>query len=95
MSLYPHCPWQLAQLAWLARLSVPHFCRRFRQVFHTAPIDWLRRERITHAKRRLVESGDSIKEIAKQVGYHDPFYFSRDFKRYTGNSPSEYRRYAF
>jgi len=95
MSLYPHRPWRLAQLARLARLSVPHFCRRFRQVFHAAPIDWLRRERITRAKRRLLESGDSIKEIAEQVGYHDAFYFSRDFKRYTGSSPSDYRRHAF
>ena len=95
MSLYPHRPWRLAQLARLARLSVPHFCRRFRQVFHSAPIDWLRRERITRAKRRLLDSDDSIKEIAEEVGYHDAFYFSRDFKRYTGSSPSDYRRHAF
>ena len=95
MSLYPHRSWRLVQLARLARLSVPHFCRRFRQVFHAAPIDWLRRERITHAKRRLLDSDDSIKEIAEEVGYHDAFYFSRDFKRYTGSSPSEYRRHGF
>ena len=95
MSLYPHRPWRLAQLARLARLSVPHFCRRFRQVFHAAPIDWLRRERITHAKHRLLESRDSIKEVAEEVGYNDAFYFSRDFKRYTGRSPSDYRRHAF
>ena len=79
----------------LTSLSVPHFSRRFRQVFHAAPIDWLRRERITHAKRRLLESGDSIKEVAEQVGYHDAFYFSREFKRYTGSSPSDCRRQAF
>jgi len=31
-------------------------------------------------------------EIARQTGYYDQFYFSRDFKRMTGVSPSEYRQ---
>jgi YesN/AraC family two-component response regulator len=35
----------------------------------------------------LLQSSDSIQQIAEQVGYHDPFYFSRDFKRHTGVSP--------
>jgi AraC-like DNA-binding protein len=92
MSLYPHRSWRLAELARMANVSVPHFCRQFRQVFHASPIDWLRRERITRTKRRLLESADSIQEIAAQVGYRDPFFFSRDFKRYTGLSPTQFRQ---
>jgi YesN/AraC family two-component response regulator len=34
---------------------------------------------------------DPIKQISEQVGYNDPFFFSRDFKRYTGVSPKNYR----
>ena len=94
MSLYPHYPWRLAQLASLSKLSVPHFCRLFHKAFNAAPIDWLRQERINHAKHRLLESANSIKEIAQQVGYNDAFYFSRDFKRYTGFSPTDFRRKA-
>jgi AraC-like DNA-binding protein len=57
----------------------------------TSPIDWLRRERITNAKRRLVESDEPVKRIAEQVGYHDRFFFSRDFKQVTGQTPTEFR----
>ena len=92
MALYPDRPWRVKDLAKLSGLSEPHFFRRFRQVTGSSPIDWLRRERINHARRRLLQSNDPIKQVAEQVGYKDPFFFSRDFKRYTGLAPSEYRR---
>jgi AraC family transcriptional regulator, arabinose operon regulatory protein len=91
MALYPDRPWRVATLAHLCRLSEPHFFRKFKQATGSTPIDWLRRERINHARRRLVESDDPIKQISEQVGYNDPFFFSRDFKRYTGVSPKNYR----
>jgi AraC-like DNA-binding protein len=91
MALYPDRPWRVAALARLCRLSQPHFHRKFKQATGSTPIDWLRRERINHARRRLLESGDSIKQISEQVGYNDPFFFSRDFKRYTGVAPKDYR----
>ena len=47
---------------------------------------------MTQAKRRLVESDDSVKEIAEQIGYSDQFHFSRDFKRSTGLPPSSWRQ---
>jgi AraC family transcriptional regulator, arabinose operon regulatory protein len=33
-----------------------------------------------------------VKEVCDEVGYHDVFFFSRDFKRHTGACPSQYRR---
>jgi AraC-like DNA-binding protein len=91
MALYPDRPWRVSTLARLCRLSEPHFYRKFKQATGSTPIDWLRRERINHARRRLLESGDPIKQISEQVGYNDPFFFSRDFKRYTGVAPKNYR----
>jgi AraC-like DNA-binding protein len=91
MALYPDRPWRVATLARLCRLSEPHFYRKFKQATGSTPIDWLRRERINHARRRLLESGDLIKQISEQVGYNDPYFFSRDFKRYTGVAPKNYR----
>lgn len=82
---------RVADLARMAGLSPGHFTRLFKASFGTSPIDWLRRERISQAKRRLVESRSSIKEIAEQVGYPDRFFFSKDFKSHTGLSPRAFR----
>ena len=84
--------WKVEELARLAGLSVPHFFRRFRGATGSSPMDWLRRERMNQAKRRLSESKDSVRDIAAQLGYGDPFYFSRDFKKLVGLSPRHYRQ---
>ena len=84
--------WRIEELASLAGLSVPHFFRLFRGATGSSPMDWLRRERMNQAKRRLSESKDSIRHIAAQLGYGDPFYFSRDFKKLVGLSPRHYRQ---
>jgi AraC family transcriptional regulator, arabinose operon regulatory protein len=82
----------VADLARLAGMSPTHFARLFRSSFGTSPIDWLRRERISQAKRRLAETGAAIKEIAEQVGYNDRYFFSKDFKKLTEMTPREFRR---
>jgi AraC-like DNA-binding protein len=92
LALYPNRAWRVSELAKLSGLSEPHFFRRFRQATGSSPIDWLRRERISHARRRLLQSADPVQQIAEQIGYNDPFFFSRDFKRYTGVSPKDYRK---
>lgn len=85
-------PWRVAELAAMAGMSPSHFIRTFRAALGTSPIDWLRRERINQAKRRLVETDDSMKEIARQVGYSDQFFFSKDFKQMTSLTPTDYRK---
>jgi YesN/AraC family two-component response regulator len=42
------------------------------------------------AKELLVKEELSVKEIANSVGYQDAYHFSKLFKKYTGNSPSDY-----
>lgn len=91
MRLYFHEPIRVAELADLAGMSESHFSRQFKASVGTSPIDWLRRERINQAKRRLAESDDAVKEIARQAGYTDQFFFSKDFKRMTGLTPSQFR----
>lgn len=84
-------PLRLADLSSLAGMSVSHFIRTFKRSMGTSPIDWLRRERINQAKRRLIDSDEPIKEIARQCGYRDPYFFSKDFKKVAGSSPTDYR----
>jgi AraC-like DNA-binding protein len=92
MKLFYFEPHTVLQLAALAGMSPSHFSRVFKTNFGTSPIDWLRRERINQAKRRLGDTADPVQWIAEAVGYRDRFFFSRDFKKLTGLTPSEFRR---
>jgi AraC-like DNA-binding protein len=92
MRLYYHLPTRVGELAAMAQMSESHFSRMFKAALGTSPIDWLRRERINQAKRRLAESDDAVKEVALQVGYTDQFFFSKDFKKMTSLTPTNYRR---
>lgn len=47
---------------------------------------------ILEAKRLLLHSAAATKEIAYQLGFHDPSYFSRFFKTNTGSSPERFRK---
>ena len=91
MRLYFHTPIRVIELAQLAGMSESHFSRQFKTAIGTSPIDWLRRERINQAKHRLIESEDAIKEVARQVGYSDQFFFSKDFKKMTKLTPTQFR----
>lgn len=81
----------VASLSEISGMSSTHFSRLFKKAFGTSPIDWLRRERINQAKRRLVDTDDAVKEIAEQVGYNDRYFFSKDFKKHTGLTPNQFR----
>jgi AraC family transcriptional regulator, arabinose operon regulatory protein len=45
-----------------------------------------------HLAERLLTEGFSVKFVASQVGYQDPFIFSRQFKKYMGKSPSLFKK---
>lgn len=84
--------WRIADLARFANLSPAQLHRRFRQAHGAAPMDWLRHERIHAAKGLLVATEDKISVVAADCGYSDPYHFSRDFTRLTGQPPSAFRR---
>jgi transcriptional regulator GlxA family with amidase domain len=48
-------------------------------------------ERLNRARQLLGWTSLSIKEIAAEVGYHDPFYFSARFRKHLGKSPRAFR----
>ncbi|TXK85177.1 response regulator [Paenibacillus sp. N3.4] len=55
-------------------------------------IDFLTEFRIETAKQLMQETDKSLKEITFEVGYNDPNYFSRVFKKLVGHSPTDYRK---
>jgi two-component system response regulator YesN len=72
-------------------LSPYYFSKLFKEQNGTSFIDYLTGIRIRQGKELLKETRLSLKEICFKVGYHDPNYFSRVFKKNTGRTPSEYR----
>lgn len=52
---------------------------------------WIQQEIVLEAKRLLYYSQFSVKEIAHELGYEDPTYFSRLFKKQVGQTPGEFR----
>jgi len=77
----------VAQLASLANMSPPSFHRTFRQVTASSPIQYLKKLRLSKARELLLDQGIKVKQAAAQVGYESPTQFSREFKRYFGQSP--------
>jgi AraC-like DNA-binding protein len=72
-------------------LGYSTFRRYFKQVSGLPPQEYLQNLRISRAKKLLVFSDLSIKQIAFRVGFGDPYYFSRVFHAETGLAPSDFR----
>ncbi|WP_230875587.1 AraC family transcriptional regulator [Paenibacillus campinasensis] len=81
----------LRELAAQANLSVPHFTHRFKEATGYPPIDYYLRLKIQRACQHLDLSDASVKEISLRLGFQDPYYFSRLFKKIMGKSPTDYR----
>jgi len=76
----------------LLHCSPTHLSRLFKRQMGTSPIHYHIRIRMEHAKKLLLHSEASLKDIAASVGYSDVFYFSRMFKKHTRMSPLHYRK---
>ncbi len=71
--------------------SEAYFCKLFKQCFGRNFTSYLTEYRVNEAKRLLTQPTVNIKEIGKAVGYADSNYFTKVFRRITGQSPTEYR----
>lgn len=81
----------LADMANHAGLSKSHFSRIFKDQTGYAPMDYFIHLKVQKAVSLLMLTDLSVREIATTVGYEDPYYFSRLFKKVTGASPSAIR----
>ena len=80
------------EMADLVGLSASHFAAVFRLATGGGVLEYVKRIRMARARVLLVTTGRSVEEIAHAVGYSDAFYFSRQFRRVSGASPSQFRR---
>ena len=84
------CNLKIERLARLCCISDTYFRKLFVSRFHVTPQEYVISKRISHAKA-IMEGGDfdSISAVASLVGYKDPLYFSKAFKKMYGISPSD------
>lgn len=83
---------QASDLAAVANISTSHFFVLFKRVTGSAPIDYFIRLRMKQARGLLQGTSLQVKEIAGELGYCDPLYFSKLFKSVIGVTPTDYRK---
>ncbi|SFH65412.1 AraC family transcriptional regulator [Bradyrhizobium sp. Gha] len=82
----------LLKLAELARLSLHHFCRAFKQSFGVPAYQYQVQRRMELAKLLLADHAISITDIALSLGYAQTSSFSSAFRKTTGWTPTTFRR---
>ena len=69
-----------------------YLCRLFRRYDHQTPHQFLMRRKMNLAAERLQAPDLLVKQVAAELGFEDPFHFSRTFKRVFGLSPEAFRQ---
>ena len=82
----------LDRLARIAHMSKRNFIRSFQSAMGTSPIAHLVQLRVNRGASLLRRTDQSVTEIAFQVGFTDSNYFTRQFNKLIGFTPSQYRR---
>lgn len=82
----------LTGLADLAGLTPSYFCKAFKKSFGTSPLAHVQNRRIDRAKDLMLNTDQSLAEIAFTCGLCDQSHFSRIFRKVSGMSPSQWRR---
>jgi AraC family transcriptional regulator len=83
---------RLSELAAECDLSISHFARSFKASFGVSAHRWLVQRRIERAQELLIETHDSLADIADQAGFSDQAAFTRTFHQIVGVSPGRWRR---
>jgi AraC family transcriptional regulator len=81
----------IERLAELVELSSSHFSHVFKETTGMTPLQFVTRERITHAQQMIRETTRSLIEIGLEVGYSSPSHFAQVFRRVVGVTPTEFR----
>jgi AraC-like DNA-binding protein len=71
------------------------FRKLFTKQYRISPGNYILNRRINTAQKMLFSSNLSIKEISVELGYTDSYTFSKQFKKITGHTPSEFRRFYY
>ena len=87
-----HTDIDVAAIAKAYGFTPNYFRTLFKRATRLTTYDYIQRKRIDKSKVKLDLTSDSVQDIAFQVGFNDPYYFSKVFKKTVGMTPSEYRK---
>lgn len=82
----------IEQLADMEEMSLTAYRILFKRHTGLSPLQYINSRRVSAACTLLMQSRNSIAEISAQLGFSDPYYFSRFFKKQIGISPKQYQK---
>jgi AraC-like DNA-binding protein len=82
----------LIELAELAGMSVSRYTAGFRQLTNCSPVEYFNRLKVQKACELLRSTTKCVREIGRELGFADPYYFSHAFKNIAGVSPVKFRK---
>jgi len=83
---------RIEDYAELCHRSLSTFKRDFQQIYRETPGKWIMKRRVKHAANLLVNSSQTVTEVAFETGFEDLSHFSRVFKQIIGKNPTEYKK---
>ena len=88
---YYATPVTLPELAYLSGRSLSSFKRDFQSLYNLPPARWIKEKRLEKAKEMRQNTAIPVNEIGFSMGFENISHFSRIFKEYYGQSPTDYR----
>ncbi len=73
-------------------MNEQYFCRFFKQGIGRTPMEYVNEYRIRQARSLLQDTGMSVTAVSLECGFHNQGNFLREFRRYTGTTPLQYRK---
>ena len=92
--LHPELSWNVTEMAERLSISTAHLHYLYKNAFGISCMDDVIQNRIKLSKDKLVYSTDTVGEIAEQCGYKNTEHFCRQFRKFTGTTPRQYRTIA-
>ncbi|OJJ23001.1 AraC family transcriptional regulator [marine bacterium AO1-C] len=79
-------------IATMVNMNSRSFLRRFKKATFNTPLEYIQRVKIEAAKKKLESTTETILEVMYGIGYQDEKAFRNTFRKYSGLSPTEYRK---
>jgi AraC-like DNA-binding protein len=85
-------PPSLTELASLAAMSHTKLNFIFKKLYNYTVFEFIRKKRLEYSLKLIIENELTMSEIAYEAGWSNPGHFTREFKKYYGKSPTQYRQ---